>query len=437
MITSGRSRGRRARAAEAVVADRTSIGFQRTYTWFVREPQLVERTAWLRTFITENLGVKPDYGCDWAEVARFDGKEARALGLCLPKGFSENPGDYLFIRTVGDPRPGHELEVQHETPDMAIRFFPRHIPDGPRRGVHTRWLGISTREVHYISPRGTVNMHLSQHTYHCRINNPRVQAIWDVARNVPVGFERDDSGVAFNISLPSGHIMMLTYSERPQVQLVAPAPFPGRTKDDVAARCKALAGGTTPPEVAVLTPSEIRPWMEGLAASEKSRRVAISYGTDASRPAAEKLASLMRDRFGIDAQPVQQCAEIENPDFVKAPDTRLKNHYDPLVYIGNDWTNNDMACQGAFWNWNAKYDPHVPFTATYAWPGPERAVVSLSRRYALINEGGEVMNWVYRHDWRIRKVEDRFPQVRRRLHIAGDGPAAEKAVDAIAALAGR
>ena len=411
---------------EAVLADKTSIGFQRTYTWFVREPQVVERVAWLRKFMVDDLGYEPDYGCEYADVARFDGKEARALGVCLPKGFSEDPASYVFIRSVGDPRPNHELEVKHETPDIAIRFFPRH-----RDGMKTAWLGISTRDVHYISPRGTVNMHLSLHTYRCRINNPRVQSIWDVARDAPVGFDKDERGVAFTISLPSGHIMMLAVSETPAVQVFEPAAFPGRSKADVIARCTALAGGSAPPDVALLTKDEIKPWMEALAASEKGKPVFISYGAAENKPAADKLAAAMREKFGIDAQPVEQAASIEDTDFDAKPDVRLKNQYDALIYIGNDWSNNDMACQGGFWNINAKYDPHVPFTATYAWPGKGKAVVSLSRRYALINTNGDVMQGVYRHDWRVRKVEDRFPQVRRRLHIAADGPGADRAVAAV------
>ena len=416
---------------EAVIGDKTSIGFQRTYTWFVREPQVVDRAAWLRKFIVDDLGFKPDYGCDYADVARFDGKEARALGLCLPKGFAEDPASFVFIRSVGDPRPNHELEVKHETPDIALRFFPRH-----RAGVNTTYLGISTREVHYISPRGTVNMHLSLHTYRCRINNPRVQAIWDVARNVPVGFDKDDTGVAFTVSLPSGHIMMLAYSETPKVQLFGAAAFPGRGKAEVAARCKALAGGTrtTPPQTVILTSGEIRPWLEGLAASEKGKKVFISFGDPANKAAADRLAATLREKFTLDAEPLEQTSTIEDPDFAAKPDARLKNQYDALIYIGNDWTNNDMAAQGSFWNWNAKYDPHVPFTATYAWPGKGRAVVSLSRRYALITQNGDVMNGVFRHDWRVRKVDDRFAQVRRRLHIAADGQDAERAVGALIEL---
>ena len=49
---------------ECVEADRTSIAFYRTYTAFVREPQLVARTAWLRDFIVKDLGYKPVYGDD-------------------------------------------------------------------------------------------------------------------------------------------------------------------------------------------------------------------------------------------------------------------------------------------------------------------------------------------------------------------------------------
>ena len=86
---------------------------------------LSARTAWLRTFLVEQLGFQPEYGVEYADVERFHGKEADAMGLCVPKGFSQKPGEWFHVRTVGDPRPDHEIELQHETPDMAIRFFPR------------------------------------------------------------------------------------------------------------------------------------------------------------------------------------------------------------------------------------------------------------------------------------------------------------------------
>ncbi len=412
---------------EAVIADKTSIGFQRTYTWFVREPQVIDRVAWLSKFIVDDLGFNPEYGVEYADVGRFDGKEARAMGLGVPKGFSEDPDDFLFISTVGDRRSEHELEVKHEIPDAAIRFFPRH-----RDGLATTFLGISTRDVHYISPRGTVNMVLSEHTYHCRINNSRIQAIWDVARDVPVGFERDDTGVTFTISLPSGHIMMLAYSEEPDVQLFGRGEFPGLTKEEVIQRTRTLAGGETPPDVVILAKDDLRPWFEHIAASGIDSTVTISYGEPSNKPAAETLAGFLREEFGMNAVPVEQVTTTEG-----YPDVRVRNEYVPLIYIGNDWSNNDLALQGAFWNWNSKYGPHLPFTATYMWPGEGRAVVSLSRKYALINENGQVCTYRFNHNWRIRPVEDRFPQVRRRLYIGGDGSDAERAVRAIIAEIGR
>ncbi|MFM8984484.1 MAG: beta-galactosidase trimerization domain-containing protein, partial [Planctomycetia bacterium] len=220
---------------EAVTADRTSIGFYRTYLHFVREPQLVARTAWLRGFVTDTLRQRPEFGVTRAEVARFTGVETVASSFSTPKGLSADATSPLFVRTFGDPRAGHELEVVAEAPDMALRFFPRHHP-----GLDTRYVGISTREVHYLGPRATVQMLLAPHVYRCRIEDPRIAALWDVDRDVPVGFDRDERGVAFTVSLPSGHVMLLAVSRSPRVQLVPRGDFPGRDAADVVAAARRL-----------------------------------------------------------------------------------------------------------------------------------------------------------------------------------------------------
>jgi len=417
---------------EAVECERTSIGFQRTYVWFVREPQLVARAAWLRSFLTEQLGFRADYGVDFAEVGRFKGNEAIAPDLHVPRGLSQDPADPFFSRTVGDPRPDHELEVDHEAPDLALRFFPRG-----RDGLATRYLGISTREVHYLGPRATIHMILARHTYRCRINNPRIQALWDVGLSVPVGFERDERGVSFDVSLPSGHVMMLAISESPKVELFAPAPFPGRDKEELARACRRLAGGSAPPAVAILTPAaELRSWLAELAAPVPSpdgkgptrkEAILISYGQEANKPAAEKLAAFLRDNFAIDASAIEQA--VKRPD---KPDAQVGKEYEkPVVLIGDEWTNNDMAMHGAYWG--IAYGAHMPFTATYAWPGPGRAVVSLSRRYALIDENGR-QPFAWTDAYRLRPVERRFPLVRRKLHIAANGPDASHAVAALVSM---
>jgi len=429
---------------ETVVADRTSIGFYRTYTFFTREPQVVARTAWLRSFLRDQLGYKPEFGVEFAEIERFKGKEAGALGLGVPKGFSQTDGHMLYVRTVGDPRgESHELQIDREAPDLALRFFPRWRPGGDGG---TQYLGISTREVHYIAPRGAVNMYLSKHTYRCRINNPKIQAMWDVARNVPVGFTRDGTGVAFDVSLPSGHIMMLAYSETPRIDLVAPAKFPGRDKSEVLARCKTLAGGQAVTGVTILRADEIKPWLESLngpippAPNAKvdpdnpapKQTVTISYGVPENKPAGEKLASFLRETFGLDAVAVEQASTCEIAN--DGTGQNVTNYLTPVIFIGTEWTNNDLAIHGAFWNWPAMYGPHLPFTSTYAWPGEGRAVVSLSRRYALLTDRGEsiLVNGAFSAEvFDIRKVEDRWPLVRRKLHIAANGDDAQAAVDTL------
>ncbi len=406
---------------EAVQADRTSITFYRTYSGFVREPQLVARTAWLRQFIVDQLGYQPDYAVESADVERFKGKEANAMGLSVPKGMSQEASDWYYVTTVGDPRPSHEIELDHETPDMALRFFPRQ-----RAGVATMYLGISTREVHYISPRGAVDMLLSKHSYTCRINNPKIQAIWDVARNVPVGFERDATGVRFTISLPSGHIMMLALSETPVVQMFAPAAFPGREKNAVVADCVKLAGEAKPsPEVSNLTPGQIGPWLKGLAESKQS--VLICYGDPLNKATAEKLAAVLREQLQLNVSTAEQTARTKDED-----PTHTEHWADATILIGDEWTNNDLALAGAYWNWGNHYGPHLPFTATYAWPGKGRTVVSLSRRYALItNQGWQVGGGRVGAEYRVLPVKDSYGSLRRKLYIAGNGDDAVKAVGAV------
>jgi len=442
---------------EAVACEQTSIAFQRTYVLFAREPQLVARVQWLREFIVDRLGHKPDYGVDFAEVARW-GPELRESwnpSLAIPKGMSNTTGDYFFVTTVGDPRGGeHEMKVEHEQPDIAIRFFPRR-----REGTRTTWLGISTRDVHYMTGRAAMHMYLSEHRYHCRINNPSVQAIWDVASDVPVGFTRDDLGVAFDVQLPSGHIMMLAISEAKSVELFRHDEFPGRTTAEVIERARQLAGGTRPQPVAILTPGDLGPWFEELgrpveqvekvnenlhpgARREVGKKeiVRISYGEAGNRAAAEKLAGFLARRYGIDAQILEQAASITDYD---QPGSRYKTTgwHDVLVLIGNEWTNNDMALHESMWPWGyggteRSYGPHVPFTACYNWPGPGRAVVSLSRGHALLDEAGRQVSYRFKHEHRIRPVKPDYPKLRRKLFIAADGDDALRAVDAIIDLAG-
>ncbi len=416
---------------EAVQCERTSLGFQRTYVWFAREPQLVARTAWLRQFLTRDLGVPADYTVTGASVARFRGVEEIAPGFHMPKGLSSDPADPFYIRMVGDPRPGHALEVARETPDLALRFFPR-----ARDGLATRYLGISTREVHYLGPRATANMILAQHSYDCRIDNPRIQSLWDVGRDVPVGFTRDAGGIGFTVSLPSGHIMLLAWSETPQVEIFGPAPFPGRDTLQVLARCRQLTGGRAGAKVAVLTPARaLDAWARELAvplpaakgATQALERVLISYGDETNRPAAERLCGFLQRRYGLRAETIaQRVARPARPEAAVG-----KEHEEVLVFLGNEWSNNDLAMHGAYWG--LAYGAHLPFTSTYAWPGPGRAVVALSRAHALCDANGSIpFSWNPGHN--LRPVERRFQLLRRKLHIAGDGPDADAAVECVIRL---
>ena len=427
---------------EFVATDRTSIGFYRSYVFFAREKQQIDRVEWLKKFLREQLGFQQEFDVKFADVARFQGKESVAPGFGVPKGFSQENGDFFHVRTVGDPRgDAHEVPVMHEATDLALRFFPRQAAGD----TSTRYLGISTRDVHYLTGRAAVNMHLGKHTYKCRINNPKIQAIWDVARNVPVGFAKDDAGVSFTVSLPSGHLMMLAYSETPQVELIAPAKFPGRDKDEVLARCKTLAiGGKPVTGVTILRGDEIKPWLESLngpippAPNAKvdpenpapKQTVTISYGVPENKPAADKLAALLREKFQLNVEAVEQSSRAEQIN--DGTDQRVHDFALPVIFIGTEWTNNDLALHGTYWNWPGMYGPHLPFTSTYAWPGEGRAVVSLTRRHALVSEEGRFNQGAFTQDvFILRPVEDRWPQARRKLHIAANANDASAAVDAL------
>jgi len=278
-------------------------------------------------------------------------------------------------------------------------------------------------------------MVLATHSYRCRINNPRVQAIWDVARDAPVGFARDDSGVSFTVSLPSGHIMMLAVSETPTVELFPPAQFPGRPPGDVLARCRELAGGRRPPKVSVLTP-DLRPWLEGLAAPpeegqpDERQTVLISYGHPRNRRAAERLATFVQEELGVSVATTEQAAQTPPAH----TDPLGSEWQKPVILIGDEWTNNDLAMHGAYWG--IAYGAHLPFTATYAWPGKGRAVVSLSRPYVLTTPDGRVP-FMATPGLELRRAADAWPVLRRKLHIAGNGRDAERAVREIIRLVKR
>ena len=84
----------------------------------------------------------------------------------------------------------------------------------------------------------------------------------------------------------------------------------------------------------------------------------------------------LKQRFKLDIEAVEQCMPV--PEVI---DTPLKGFERAEILIGTEWTNNDMAMHGAYWG--LAYGAHLPFTATYAWPGPGRAVVALSQHVCL------------------------------------------------------
>ena len=113
---------------EAVESERTSIGFQRTYVWFTREPQLLARTAWLRKFF-EDLGVGREHEVLRAELERFQGRDAMNPSMATPKRLIAGPGQSLV-------RP-HRRRSAVRARDRAQARKPGHgaafLPPLPRR----------------------------------------------------------------------------------------------------------------------------------------------------------------------------------------------------------------------------------------------------------------------------------------------------------------
>ena len=146
----------------------------------------------------------------------------------------------------------------------------------------------------------------------------------------------------------------------------------------------------------------------------RKQTVLISYGQPANRPAAEKLAAVLRAKYGVEVAAVEQAVEV--PTAMKDKITGFEK---PVVLIGDEWTNNDMGMHGAYWA--IAYGAHLPFTATYAWPGKGRVGrMRVSRRYALMDANGkQPFDWGSSFD--LRPVEPRFPLLRRKLHIAANG----------------
>jgi hypothetical protein len=140
--------------------------------------------------------------------------------------------------------------------------------------------------------------------------------------------------------------------------------------------------------------------------------------------------AFLRAQYNLDARAVEQAATAQRD--MKSNDATVKGYEDPVIFLGSDWTNNDLALNESYWNWGNTYGGHLPFTSTYAWPGPGRSVVVLSRRYALIDPAGHQVgggNW--NPTFTLRPVRDEFKVVRQKLYIAADGRAADAAVEEI------
>jgi hypothetical protein len=149
--------------------------------------------------------------------------------------------------------------------------------------------------------------------------------------------------------------------------------------------------------------------------------VIISYGDETNRAAAKRLAAWLGKRYGLDAEATAQL--VKKP--ARMEDNLGREYEAARILIGNEWTNNDMAMHGAYWGISC--GAHLPFTATYAWPGPGHAVVSLSRRYALTDPSGGIP-FMAAENLRLRPVQNDWPLLRRKLHVAGNGADAEVAV---------
>ena len=84
--------------AELVECERTSIGFQRTYVWFVREPQLVARVAWLRRLLVDELRLPARLRGRVSRGRSLQGKRSGGPGTAYAQGTFQRSGTPVLLR---------------------------------------------------------------------------------------------------------------------------------------------------------------------------------------------------------------------------------------------------------------------------------------------------------------------------------------------------
>jgi len=397
---------------EIVFADWTSVAFGKIYSGWPREEQMLGMLRWLGDALTSATVGLPDRArlgepavahCTVPEGwrYRFGRFERAAPSLAYPKGPSVADGaDWALVASYLDPRPGHRLREEHDERDYAAELTWRDRP-----GVAARYLAVGNRESAYAGERGAVQFWLMPHRFRIRIADPAVRWVYDVAAEAPVALERDERGVSFLTTVPPALGRVFAVSTTDAVELFddgaepqekgpkgpqgpkgpkeapqAPSPLGPFSSPisfaELEARVALIASPRKRPAPSeALHPSDIAEWL----ASRRGGKLAICFGDAAYRPAAERLAAWLKESFHIAAEPALDDGRFE----VDREGYQVTfRPAEAEILIGNAWSNNTVASLDATFPYNNREAPAAlpgRLTATYAWPGGGRGIVTLTR----------------------------------------------------------
>jgi hypothetical protein len=413
---------------ELVFADWTSIAFGKIYNGWARDEQMLGMLRMLKG-VLEQLGYPSGVGVPEGWRHRLQGFEAAVSSLAYPKGAPAALGvESGAVLTYLDPDPARAIRQDHDELDYAMELTWRERP-----GLATRYLAVGNRESAYAGERAVVQFWMMPHIVRIRIADPAVRAVVDVVANVPVRLERDAEGVSFFTSVPPALGRVFAVSTNDTVELFEPAVVPGVTPEEVAAAVAAIA----PPAGAWAAAQVFEaPAIQGWLAARGTNAVAIAYGDEAYRPAAERLAAWLREAWKLDAS-----ATAEDGRYEVQGNEKFQVVYQPTeaaIWLGNAWANNAVACLDCTWPYNSGAAPALHagrFTATRAWPGGERGVVALTREWEF--RRGDHTTWGTGYGntegYAPRRVESApRPYLRRHLLVLASTP--EGAVSAVEAL---
>jgi hypothetical protein len=409
---------------ELMFADWTSIAFGKIYNGWARDEQMLGMVRWLRdalaALVYERRSTVPE---GWR--FRLQRWEAAASSLSYPKGPDPATGPAWAVSfTYLDPRPDHSIAEDHDDLDYAAELTWRDRP-----GVATRYLAVANRESAYAGERGAVQFWTMPHRFRIRIADPAIRRVWDIAAHVPVTLERDERGVSFQTTVPPALGRLFAVSTSDTVELFEGAAFPGLSFQALEASVARIAAPRKRQAPSgVLHPADIAEWLtaqkqrtnlsegppllrgvipslsrnlssegskrdastslsmtkdQDARLSEKGQTLIICHGDPTYRPAADRLATWLKDAFGI------ACEVTGDDGRFEVEKSGFQTVFYPAeadILIGDAWSNNTIAAIDSTWPYNtreAAATPSARLTATYAWPGGKRGIVTLTRELDL------------------------------------------------------